>query len=453
MDTAASPQKVTSPTARTAALSALIRVQQGESLARFFDPLLSSLPDKNKALAHELTYGTLRQWFALERISSRLTRKNQDAPEPEVVAAIHLGLYQLLVLSTAEHAAIFDTVEAMKPLGLSRATGFVNAVLRSAQRKKVALAKKLPMHHSLPNWLAKQLKADWPEQYDALGQALRQPAPVFLRAAPVFALSELDEELAAELTPITEHCFLASSKIRELLAASNQLRVQDRHAQIAAKLFTTGDNLSVLDACAAPGGKSLHLLDCLEPKLLVAVDSEAARMPRLEAALNQHPLAGRTQILCKSALVVHAHTQGAVSDTGEIGFDRILLDAPCTATGVIRRHPDIGLLRQPGDVIATAQLQLRLLKHLWSQLAAGGELLYATCSLLKAENADVIRQFLSDQPDARLASTQAVLDRAGGLVDPKLSAAVDTGFGVQLLPLKPNSGDGFFYALLQKPLS
>ena len=309
------------------------------------------------------------------------------------------------------------------------------------------------MHHSLPNWLAKQLKADWPDQYDQLGQALRSAAPVFVRTAPGFELIELDEELTAELTPIAEHCYLASSKVRELLSASDQIRVQDRHAQIAANLFATGEHLSVLDACAAPGGKAVHLLDRLTPKLLVAVDFEESRMPRLEAALNRHPLAGHTQILCKNAVLIHAQTQGAVSDSGQIGFDRILLDAPCTATGVIRRHPDIGLLRQPGDVIATAQLQLRLLTHLWTQLAAGGELVYATCSLLNTENADIIQQFLIDQPEASLAGTQVVLERAGNLIDPTLSAAVDTGFGVQLLPLDTNSGDGFFYALLQKPLS
>ncbi len=207
-----------------------------------------------------------------------------------------------------------------------------------------------------------------------------------------------------------------------------ELSIQDEAAQLCAGLLAPSAGERVLDACCAPGGKTGHLLE-YQPGLreLVALDSDAERLERVSENLQRLGLAA----------TLRAADAGAVEDWWDgAPFDRILLDAPCSATGVIRRHPDIKLLRRPDDVAKLATVQGRLLNRLWQTLAPGGRLLYATCSVLPAENDAVVGAFAADRGDCRVLP----IDTDGGLA---------TSCGRQLFP-RPDGHDGFYYALLEK---
>lgn len=451
--TAFNPAQSRDPRAQV--ITVLAQIQHGTSLASLTPSLFAQIDESARAFSHELLYGTLRQWWALSRIVESLTtRPVEDA---QVVAALHVGLYQLLYLDTPDYAAVNSTLEALKALGQTRATGFVNAILRKVQKSAAKYAKKVNQHHSLPNWLAKQLKQDWAAHYDALGQALRQPAPIFLRVnrqyTDIAKYSALltAHNIAHELTPIG----LADAKAIRLSAkikiqdlphfADGWVSVQDLHAQIAGYLlarcdfspFETG-GLDILDACAAPGGKTAHLLELsaaatdkkFHVKHLTALDNEPSRLQRLQDNIARLKLTNvaALQTVCADA-AQFTHTP----------YTAILLDAPCTATGVIRRHPDITLLRQPADVAQTVDLQAAILANAWRLLAPNGYLLYVTCSLLKAENEQQISAFLQQHHDARAVAFDLALPN---------QIAVSVGY--QCLPLHPNGGDGFYYALLQK---
>lgn len=426
---------------------ALVRVQQGESLNTFFDGWFERIVAQDKGFAHELLYGTLRQWFALLRISQRFAK--DEVVEPHALAAIHIGLYQLLYLSTPDHAAIGETVQALKeagqPSSVKKLTGLVNAILRRAQKKQLALSKQVVKNHSLPNWLAKQLKVDWQVQYDALGQALRALVPIYLRINPrkiareAYSALLTEAGIAHELVEGTaEQVILLTQQVRisELPHyADGFFAVQDLHAQHTGYLFSDLNEKVVLDACAAPGGKTTQLLELFTPKTLVALDNDEVRLMRVQQNIERLGLANTpTEI----QLITADATSYAPSHT-EASFDAILLDAPCTATGVICRHPDISLLRQQSDVADTCKLQAAMLDNLWQYLKVGGELIYATCSLLKAENDAQIGAFLARTPNAQAQDITTIMP----------ASAVNSDVGCQLFPFD-GGGDGFYFAKLVK---
>lgn len=438
---------------RAKVIATLERIQQGESLASLLEPLLNQVAEKDKGFAHELLLGTLRQWWALSRIGESLIEN--EVTDKGVWAGLNIGLYQLLYMDTPDYAAIGETVEAIKQLDKGYGAGLINAILRKVQKNPAKFAKKIEKNHSLPNWLAKQLKQDWAEYYAELGQALRQPAPIFLRVNRKFcSLKDYVDLLTQQgigftLVPIgfddvqtiqlTDHI-----KITDLPKfAEGWVSVQDKHAQLSAHILASlnlNKPLNILDACTAPGGKLAHLLELNQAKSfhvehlnthkLLALDNDEKRLQRVSQNLKRLQLMqDNVQLICGDATTYRSEDK----------FDVVVLDAPCTATGVIRRHPDIALLRTQEDVLQTVALQAKILTNCWANLADDGYLLYITCSLLKAENENQIQAFLAKTHNAKI--VDFTLD---------LPSQIKRDVGYQCLPLHENDGDGFYYALLQK---
>ncbi|MCP3896447.1 methyltransferase domain-containing protein, partial [Moraxella sp.] len=343
---------------------------------------------------------------------------------------------------------INETLNAVKSLNKNYGVGLINALLRKVADKKEKFAKKVNKNHSLPNWLAKELKQDWGDYYENLGQNLRKPAPIFLRVNGKF--STLDNyadllnsaNIAHEILPLgVAHerviKLTTSQKVQSLPHFQDGfVSVQDRHAQLCGhilKALNLPKNLRLLDACTAPGGKLAQMLelsnDVFHVEHITALDNDEKRLNRVHDNLARLQLADKADVICADGTSYQTDTP----------FDVIVLDAPCTATGVIRRHPDIALLRTEQDVAQTVALQAKILQNLWQNLAVGGHLLYITCSLLKAENERQITNFLANTPTAKTVDFELTLPN-------QIKQAV----GYQCLPLNDDDGDGFYYALLQK---
>jgi len=488
---------------RVRVIRTLLAIQNGQSLSSVLDPLLNSLHEGDKGFAHALLLTTLRQWFALERLLDSLADNPID--EIEVRTTILVGLTQLLYLEVADHAAIHETVESVKEIEFAHASGLTNAILRKVAKNPSKFRKKCDKKHSLPNWLAYQLKQDWSEHYDELMQGLRQPAPMFLRVNTVNAsVSDYQKtlqqaDISAEwvevktglslsqatdnkdrVNTVIDHQALRLEQSRAVSGlpsfAEGGLSIQDLYAQLAAPIIqqalvhkeateaSVGEDravskLTLLDACAAPGGKLAHWLELLNSEdgsalfhvkqdkvddaniKLVAIDNEAPRIERIHDNLQRLNLEQANNsidldIVCADATRWQLAEKG--SDKLAV-FDAILLDAPCTATGVIRRHPDISILRSEEDIEQTAALQADILHNLWPQLKVGGYLLYVTCSILKQENTLQMQDFLSKNNDAT--AIEFTDDSNWG---------VEQDIGRQCLPIDSTGGDGFYYALLQK---
>ncbi|WP_201540888.1 transcription antitermination factor NusB [Psychrobacter sp. 1044] len=496
---------------RVRVIRTLLAIQNGQSLASVLDPLLNSLHDGDKGFAHALLLTTLRQWYALERLLDSLADNSID--EKEVRTTIQVGLTQLLYLQVADHAAIHETVEAAKEIEFAHATGLINAILRKVAKNPNKFRKKCDKKHSLPNWLAYQLKQDWSEQYDDLMQGLRQPAPMFLRVnTAVTSVEDYQQaldgaEVEADLVEITSGFNLPNSsdtatansiltkglRLHQSTAvnalpqfAQGAASVQDMHAQLAAPLIhnallnklsvknddadddmdTSNNEVRILDACAAPGGKLAHWLELIssnESSLfhvkqdiaetsaviskvkMTAIDNEAPRIERIHTNLqrlnlSQHDLQQAEKNIELNIVCADATTwQGAGKKKSKLVFDAILLDSPCTATGVIRRHPDISILRTEEDVEQTALLQADILHNLWPQLKVGGYLLYVTCSILKQENVEQMQDFMTYYNNVEAIE-----------FSDDCNWGIEQAIGRQCLPIDSESGDGFYYALLQK---
>lgn len=428
---------------RTLAARVLTAVWQD---GRYLDEALRAaaagrLTARDAALLQELCYGSLRFQPRLEFWLGQLLTHPLKSRDRDVQALLLLGLYQLTEMRVPEHAAIGETVEACRQLGKPWATRVVNAVLRRFQRERARLLAELPQHptacYAHPRWLLERLQADWPRHWQAVMHANNEHPPLTLR---VNRLRTSRAALAGELAAsgiATRGCEfsgdgLIAERPFEVTASpafsAGKFSVQDEAAQLAAGLLEVQAGMRVLDACAAPGGKTGHVLESCPGVSLAALDSDAARAQKIQQNLQRLGLSAEIRV-----------ADAAAPATWWDGrrFDRILLDAPCSATGVIRRHPDIKCRRQPADVVAAVDAQERLLAALWPLLAPGGKLLYATCSVLAGENEDQMRRFLEIRPDARAVTIPAAWGMA-------------TGCGRQLLP--GDSGmDGFYYALLQKP--
>lgn len=424
----------------------LENIKQGHSLSSLLDDLLTALKDSQKGFAHQLLLGTLRHWHAISRIGESLIK--QSPTDIGITCALNMGLYELLYMNTPDYAVINETLNALKALNKNYGVGFINAILRKVADKKAKFTKKIQKNHSLPNWLAKELKQDWGDYYENLGQNLRKSAPIFLRVNGKF--STLDKyadllnsaDIAHEILPLgvaDERVIklTASQKVQSLPHFQDGfVSVQDRHAQLCGHILKTLDlpkNLRLLDACTAPGGKLAQLLelsnDVFHVEHITALDNDEKRLNRVHDNLTRLALADGTKVICADATNYRT----------DVSFDVIVLDAPCSATGVIRRHPDIALLRTEQDVIQTVALQADILQNLWQNLMVGGYLLYITCSLLKIENEKQILNFLANTPNAKAVDF--------GL---NLPSQIKQTVGYQCLPLSDDDGDGFYYALLQK---
>lgn len=390
---------------------------------------------EQRALLQQLVYGSARFYFALDELIQLLVRKPIKPKERLVHMLLAVGMYQLWKLEVAEHAAINETVDAVKLSGKQWAVPLVNASLRRFQREQSALLSELRRTAAMPGWLNKRLKAAWPEQYSDICRHSNEPGPMTLRVNHRQVSREAWVEQAKQQNIDCLPTVISQSGVTLTQAVDVQLlpgfddgwvSVQDEAAQLCASLLKPLNGERVLDACAAPGGKSGHLLEWADIEL-TALDVDADRMDKVESNLQRLRLAAALKVADASDL--SAWWDGEP-------FDAILLDAPCSGTGVIRRHPDIKLLRKSADISTLAALQQRIIDGLWQTLKPGGRMLYATCSILPDENSEQIRSALQRHADARCLPLA-------------LAADVETEFGVQFLP-QTNGHDGFFYALLEK---
>lgn len=427
---------------RAAAAKAIRAVRfDGASLKAALPPALANLRDpRDRALCEAICFEAARWMLRYDAVLARLLERPLAANARDVHGLLLAGLAQLDAMQLAEYAALSSTVEAARVLGQPRLVGMVNGVLRRFLREREALFAAVDAdigrRTAHPAWLLDTYTADWPDARDAILDNNNAVPPLWLRVnlqrgtrdAYLARLREagLDAD-TSDLAPaaLRLHTHLAPTRLPGW--DDGDVSVQDLAAQLAAAALDTAPGMRVLDAGAAPGGKTAHLLE-LQPQIeLVALDRDARRLQRV----------GET--LARLGLKATVQAGDATSPDGwwsGRAFDRILLDAPCSGTGIVRRQPDIKWHRRSNDIPTLVSLQSRLLDGLWPLLHPGGRLLYATCSILKDENERQIDAFLARTPDARAVPLP---DRHGRA----------SGAGRQRLPGE-DGGDGFFYAALEK---
>jgi 16S rRNA (cytosine967-C5)-methyltransferase len=389
----------------------------------------------------------VRWYFELDVCLTLMLDRPDARLDPEIRALALVGLFQLAHGATPAHAAVAETVEATRVLGQGRAAGLVNALLRRFQREGAAIMSRAherpEARHAHPAWLLDAFARDWPDLWPILAAAGNVEPPMWLRVNRRQASRDEYRARLAVAGIEAEGCAFAPEALRlsepvnvgELPGfADGAASVQDAAAQLAPYWLTATSGMRVLDACAAPGGKACHVLE-LEPGIaeLVALDVDPARCARIVDNLSRLRLDAKVLV-------------GDAANTAWWDgrpFDRILLDVPCSGTGVIRRHPDIKLLRRPDDIPRFAATQLALLRSVYALLAPRGRLLYVSCSVLRAENAAVVGAFLADQP--------AALDvtESARLLLPGVAPVQGPGPGCGL-PSGAADADGFYYACLEK---
>lgn len=392
-------------------------------------------------LLQEICFGTCRWYFLLDVILSQLLEKPLKGKDQDIRCLLLCGLYQLHGMRVPEYAVVNETVAATRVLKKQWAKGLVNAVLRSFLRDKeslLALARESDgARLSHPDWFVQAMRTAWPRQWQSILEANNQHPPMTLRVnlARISRQDYLDRLTKArcparpgELTGSSLYLEEAQPVSALPGFAEGLVSVQDEASQLIPDLLDLAPGISLLDACAAPGGKTCHLLERdVSFARLTALDNDARRLERVQQNLDRLQL--QASLVCADAGEPSTWWDGRL-------FDRILLDAPCSATGIIRRHPDIKLLRQEDQVRALQKEQLRLLAALWPCLKPGGLLLYSTCSALPAENSDIIGRFVAQQGDAKHEEIPAAW-------------GVECAHGRQLLP-DAAGHDGFYFARLRK---
>ncbi len=436
------------PSAAEIRASAARLVSQAIDRGRSLDDLLAADAEEGSArgLKRSLCYGTLRWHFRLIEIMGQLCNRPLEGIAPELRALLEVGLFQLLSGDIAEHAAVAETVGAAKVMGQARASGFVNAVLRRFQREREPVLAKVDRDITIrtahPRWFVEALRRDCPGTWQATLEANNAHPPMWLRVNRMRAnVDGCAAEFETAGWTVQRHPFAPDAlridppaDVRSVPGfAEGRVSVQDAAAQLAVELLAARAGERILDACAAPGGKTCHLLERVAGQAEVtALDIAEPRLERIRDNLRRLGLDARVQ----------------AGDLAQAGpwwdgrpFDRILLDVPCSATGVIRRHPDIKVLRRARDVPVLARRQEELLRSAWRLLRPGGTLLYTTCSVLRAENEHVVAAFLRNTSDA----TDDTPDRSAGW--PERPAGAGPGYRVQV---GEADMDGFYYACLVK---
>jgi len=424
---------------RFIAIKIISRVlQNGESLSTAIPREINNLDERDRPMVQALVYGVLRWRWQLESILSKYIKKPLKAKDLDIKIILMLGVFQLLWMRTPDYAAVDAAVKSSLKIKKKWAKGLINAILRSVirEREEIDYKQDLVAEYSHPQWLIGAIKKDWPDNWqDILNQA-NEVAPMTLRVDTLQItlndyIGQLNEvELDAEMVPEVptalklEH---ATDVHRLPGFEDGKVSVQDAAAQLAAHLIRLQPDQKILDACAAPGGKTAHMLQT-EPSVQVdAVDISEVRLERVEENLDRLKL--------QASLITSDISQPDEWWHGE-QYDRILLDAPCSATGVIRRHPDIKSLRRPTDIAELVETQKEILDAVWPLLKPRGLMLYATCSIFKAENEHQMESFLQRTGDAE----EIKLDVKWGH---------EQNVGRQILTGEANM-DGFYYALLKK---
>ncbi|MFK7892607.1 MAG: 16S rRNA (cytosine(967)-C(5))-methyltransferase RsmB [Granulosicoccus sp.] len=425
---------VESPTnLRLVCVHVLIELQtSGGSLTRLLPQAQLLVADSEKARLQAWCFGCCRWAHQLGAIVDGLLQKPMKAKDLDVHMLMQLGIFQLLHSSLATHAAVDETVKVTRRLRKDWSKGLVNAVLRTFSRSHVEIAAALPEYarYSHPPWLLSQLKNDWPQNWQRICEENNRQAPMTLRVnSASTSCQEYSASLAAQAMACRALEYAPDSLVLDQPVPvwelpgfeTGEISVQDAAAQLAAdylmRLVPRGGRL--LDACSAPGGKTAHILEKAHFTSVLAVDKDNDRLAKVQETVIRLGVERGLELRCGDALELDQWWDGQK-------FDAVLLDAPCSGTGVIRRHPDIKLLRRETDIADLVQLQGQLLDVLWTTLKEGGVMLYATCSVLKAENEQQVNQFLERFQDAQL-----------------------IGDVQQILPGE-NQMDGFFYAPLSK---
>ncbi len=432
------------------AVSAQVILQvfdQGKSLSALIPEIQSQVKAQDLPLLQEICFGICRVLPRLEWIIRLLVDKPLKGKTRIVHCLLLVGLYQILYTRIPAHAAINEVVNATKILKCESFRGLINGVLRRFLREQDEILAVVDKHWQTnhPEWLVNKLKKAYPNWRDIIA-ANNQKPPMWIRVNPQHCTAKDYQQLLlaeTELVSFTDNnpyaLRLAQPTAVQKLPyfADGWVTVQDLHAQWSAILLGGQNGELILDACSAPGGKATHILELALQAKVVALDVEQSRLKRVEENLAR--LQQKALVICGDASQPEQWLpQVAKSIIGKqtaVQFDRILLDAPCSATGVIRRHPDIKWLRQENDIDQLVQLQKKILTALWAKLKPNGILLYATCSVLPEENNQQITQFLIENGDAKLEALP--FDQTDGEI------------GMQLLPTELG-GDGFYYAKLRK---
>lgn len=415
-------------------------MSDGQSLTRVTQKLDGELKDpRDRALVRACLYGVLRHCFALRAHLKQFVRKPLRAKDADIEALLLLGAYQLLHMDVPAHAAVSQHVEAARELNKTWACRLINAVLRKVAKSTLANNPQQPPDEQFnhPQWLIDCITKAWPEHWADILRNNNQHAPLVLRINQrqlnredyLAALGE--QGIEAEPTQYADNgVVLTSARAVESLPgfAAGWFSVQDEAAQLAAPLLLQTPASRVLDACAAPGGKTGHLLELATPGMqLTSLDNDAERLQRVISNLERLGLTAHT--LCADAAEPQTWWDGEL-------FDAILLDAPCSATGVIRRHPDIRFHRREADLKALAATQRNLLSALWHCLAPQGHLLYVTCSVLPQENDAAVQHLLESEDDSQHCPIL-------------MPSGIKTEWGHQILP-GDDGMDGFYFSLLKK---
>lgn len=432
------------PAARVAACRCVRLVwQEQQSLAECLPAALDQVPARDRGFVQALVYQTIRHFQELDALARSALNKPLKRKDGDIHSLILVGLCQLRYMDTPDHALVNATVEATQVLNKPWARGLVNALLRKAIRGQLAAPNSEEARWNHPAWLLKQFRAAWPDHWQRLVEANQTPGPMTLRL-------NLQQQTRADWLTTLEAAGLAGQPTRispygVTLAeagpvdtipgfSDGQVSVQDEAAQMAVHWLEPQPGERILDACAAPGGKTGHILELTGGSAEVtALDISGRRLARVEENL---------QRLGLQATLKKAAAEQPDQWWDGRPFDRILLDVPCSGTGVIRRHPDIKLIRRPDDVATLVALQSRLLDAAWTVLKPGGTLLYATCSVLPEENSTQIEQFLARTPGADIEP----LPYPDGVTE---THGLPGPLGEQWLPQK-DGADGFYYCRLRK---
>jgi len=407
---------------------------------------LDLCPEKDRPLLQQLCYGTARNFPRLLCIADSLMDRPLRERDNDVLAALLVGLYQLLEMRIPSHAAISETVEAVHQLDRGSLSGLINAVLRRFDREKEeildALYDDITFHYNHPDWFIQKLKANWPEFWETILEENNHQAPLTLRVNRQHVSRETYKTLLEEAGHACEYTrwstdglVLAEPCDVNLLPhfAQGWASVQDEAAQLAAHLVDPQPNERILDACAAPGGKLCHLIEHANsgeqhenPAIIEALEIDRRRAKRITENLER--LGQSCNLMVGDA---------SESDWwNQEPYDKMLVDAPCSATGVIRRNPDIKILRTGEAIHQLSSIQMAILKNLWPMLKAGGTLVYATCSIFSQENDKLIKRFISQTNDAEHIPIAA-------------EWGIERPYGRQLFPQR-NGHDGFYYAVIKK---